>query len=379
MQTSNQSKPSAFKIIPFVIFLLGGLICGAFIGWSLASFTDRLPEFPYPLTLAIMTIILTLAFFAQLIIHEAGHLVFGLLSGYRFSSFRVGSLMLFREDGHLRLKSFSLAGTGGQCLMIPPQGRENVFPFARYLLGGVWMNFLVGALFALLYLLTVSGSLVSVLFGAIALTGFAVGLMNAIPLHLAMVDNDGFTVRLMRKDPQAVAAFHRMMQIHSQIAAGFRLKDMPEEWFLTPALADTSNSIIATIEVYHCNRLLDEENFEKTGDSIRALLASGAAITGIHRSLLLCDLAYCALMQYDPSEATRLLDEQQLRFMQSMKRFPGVLRTQYALALLRDHDEAAAADIQTKFDRMAERYPYQSDIASERALMNAARRKSPPA
>lgn len=379
MQTSKQSKPSTFKIIPFVIFLLGGLICGAFIGWSLASFTDRLPEFPYPLALAIMTILLILAFFAQLIIHEAGHLVFGLLSGYRFSSFRVGSLMLFREDGHLRLKSFSLAGTGGQCLMIPPQGRENVFPFARYLLGGVWMNFLVGALFALLYLLTVSGSLVSVLFGAIALTGFAVGLMNAIPLHLAMVDNDGFTVRLMRKDPQAVAAFHRMMQIHSQIAAGFRLKDMPEEWFLTPALADTSNSIIATIEVYRCNRLLDEENYEKTGDSIRALLASGAAITGIHRSLLLCDLAYCALMQDDPNEATRLLDEQQLRFMQSMKRFPGVLRTQYALALLRDHDEAAAADIQTKFDRIADRYPYQSDIASERALMNAAQKKSIPA
>ena len=379
MQTSKQSKPSTFKIIPFVIFLLGGLICGAFIGWSLASFTDRLPEFPYPLALAIMTILLILAFFAQLIIHEAGHLVFGLLSGYRFSSFRVGSLMLFREDGHLRLKSFSLAGTGGQCLMIPPQGRENVFPFARYLLGGVWMNFLVGALFALLYLLTVSGSLVSVLFGAIALTGFAVGLMNAIPLHLAMVDNDGFTVRLMRKDPQAVAAFHRMMQIHSQIAAGFRLKDMPEEWFLTPALADTSHSIIAPTEVYRCNRSLDEDNYEKTGDSIRALLASGAAITGIHRSLLLCDLAYCALMQDDPNEATRLLDEQQLRFMQSMKRFPGVLRTQYALALLRDHDEAAAADIQTKFDRIADRYPYQSDIASERALMNAAQKKSIPA
>ena len=84
-------------------------------------------------------------------------------------------------------------------------------------------------------------------------------------------------------------------------------------------------------------------------------------------------------MQDDPSEATRLLDEQQLRFMQSMKRFPGVLRTQYALALLRDHDEAAAADIQTKFDRIADRYPYQSDIASERALMNAAQKKSIPA
>ena len=74
---------------------------------------------------------------AQLILHEAGHLVCGLISGYRFSSFRVGSLMLFQEGKRLRFKTLSIAGTGGQCLMLPPQCDDTPIPFRLYLLGGV--------------------------------------------------------------------------------------------------------------------------------------------------------------------------------------------------------------------------------------------------
>jgi hypothetical protein len=200
--------------------------------------------------------------------------------------------------------------------------------------------------------------------------------MNAIPLRLAMLDNDGNTLRSLKKDPQAVLAFFQMMQIHGRIAAGDRLKDMPEDWFQTPVSANTTNALIATIEVYRCNRLLDEQNYAETAESIRALFASTAAIAGIHRGLLVCDLAYCALMMGQESEATALLDAQQLKFMKSMKRFPGVLRTQYAVAILRDQDAEKAAGIQTAFDRMAVRYPYASDIASEQELMCAALKKS---
>ena len=374
------SKPKTKKwnprhLIPFFIFLLVGLAGGYLIGRSLDGLSARLMGIPYPLVLVTLLIFLFAALSAQLILHEAGHLVCGLVSGYRFSSFRVGSLMLFQEGNHLRLKSLSIAGTGGQCLMIPPQWNGESIPFTLYLLGGVLMNFITSVLFALLYLVTPSSSVFSLLLGTLALAGLAVGLMNAIPLHLAMLDNDGYTIRQLKKDPQAVLAFYQMMQIHGQIAAGLRLRDMPEEWFLTPSDGNTENTLIATIEVYRCNRLLDEEKIDQAADCIRTLLASGAAVAGIHRNLLVCDLAYCALIADKPDEATQLLDESQLKFMKTMKRFPGVLRTQYAVAILRDHNAADAATIQTKFDRVSERYPYASDIASERALMYAVRKK----
>ena len=54
-----------------------------------------------------------LALFGQLILHEGGHLVCGLATGYRFVSFRIGSWMLQREHGKLRVRKFTLAGTGG--------------------------------------------------------------------------------------------------------------------------------------------------------------------------------------------------------------------------------------------------------------------------
>jgi len=46
------------------------------------------------------------AVFFHIILHEAGHLVGGLLSGYKFISFRVGSFALVRRDGKFVRKSY---------------------------------------------------------------------------------------------------------------------------------------------------------------------------------------------------------------------------------------------------------------------------------
>lgn len=42
------------------------------------------------------------AFFLHIIVHETGHLVFGLLTGYKFSSFRIASFMWLKENGQLK-------------------------------------------------------------------------------------------------------------------------------------------------------------------------------------------------------------------------------------------------------------------------------------
>ena len=47
-------------------------------------------------------VILVAVMYVQIIIHEGGHLVCGLASGYRFVSFRVASLILYRDGSRLR-------------------------------------------------------------------------------------------------------------------------------------------------------------------------------------------------------------------------------------------------------------------------------------
>ena len=98
------------------------LAMGVGCGVVLASWFDRCPAgVSRPLWALGLAAAFLLALLAQITLHEGGHLVCGLLSGYRFCSFRVGSLMWMRtEDGHLRLRRLRLAGTGGQCLRAPP-------------------------------------------------------------------------------------------------------------------------------------------------------------------------------------------------------------------------------------------------------------------
>lgn len=96
---------------------------------------------PYGMTVLLPSLAcLILSFWLQAILHEGGHLVCGLLSGYRFLSFRVGSFTLLRQNGRLVLRRFYLPGTGGQCLLEPPDGDE--VPFRLYNLGGGLANLL---------------------------------------------------------------------------------------------------------------------------------------------------------------------------------------------------------------------------------------------
>ncbi|MDR3269990.1 MAG: M50 family metallopeptidase, partial [Peptococcaceae bacterium] len=71
-------------------------------------------------SLCILLVYFGIAVVVQLIVHEAGHRVCGLLTGYRFLSFRVFRWMIVKRDDTLQLKEFSLKGTMGQCLLVPP-------------------------------------------------------------------------------------------------------------------------------------------------------------------------------------------------------------------------------------------------------------------
>ena len=56
----------------------------------------------------------------------------------------------------------------------------------------------------------------------------------------------------------------------------------------------------------------------------------------------------------------------------AMKKFPAVLRTEYAYALLEEKDGEKAGKIREEFEKMAEKYPYPCDIEAERELMETA-------
>lgn len=312
----------------------------------------------------------------QIILHEAGHLLFGRITGYRFSSFRIGSFMWMKDNGAIRFRRLTLAGTGGQCLMVPPEMQNGKIPFILYNMGGSIINFLSSVLFAGIALLTRNNSAAASLFMIPAVTGFAFALVNGIPMRLKAVNNDGFNAISLGRDPEALRSFWIQMKSNELSVKGMRIKDMPEEWFEMPSPEAMKNSMTAVLGVLACNRMMEQMEFEKAERTIRELLQMNTGIIGLHRGLMTADLIYCeSVGENRPENLKKLLNKQQKKFTKSMKSFPSVQRTEYAYALLSEKDNVKAQKIKTAFEKTAKKYPHPGYIASERELMAYAERK----
>ena len=359
-----------------VVFLLA-MVMGGVFGYLLTRAGDALrpPGSPLALYLIGLLLVLLAILYVQIILHEAGHLVFGLLTGYRFSSFRIASLVWIKTPQGVRLKRLSLAGTGGQCLMLPPARWDDNTPQLLYHLGGSLMNALT-ALVCFLLSQVVSHPAASDLLLLSALIGLFLALTNGIPLRLGMIDNDGRNALSLRKDPVSRRALLLQLEIAGETAQGARLKDMPEDWFRLPDHPAPGSGLTAAIQVFACNRLEDAHAFSQAEEAISALLASSQPLPSLYRCLLRCDLMCCQLLLDSHPAPAGLLEGKQMRsFMKSMKAYPSVLRTQYFRALLAEQDQKAAQAIRQRFQKIARSYPYPGEITGEEELLALADEK----
>lgn len=370
----KETKKGQWKqLLALIPFLLIGAVCGILmIRYLERIITPDNGVAAELLSLLALFLLMYVGIFLQIIVHEAGHLVFGLLSGYRFSSFRIMNFMWVKQNGTLRFRRLSIAGTGGQCLMAPPELKDGKIPYVLYNLGGSVMNVLFSALCFVILLLTPSAFADAAL-GMTAIIGIAFALINGIPMRMGTIDNDGYNALSLGKDPAALRAFWIQMKISEQTTAGVRLKDMPAEWFRIPEDEAMDNSMIGALGVFAANRMMDAHDFSAADELMEHLLSLPSGIVGLYKSMMICDRIYCELIGQNRAEVIAdMLSKEQKQFMKSMKTYPSVLRTEYLLALLSEQNEKKAAQILSRFEKVAKTYPYPSDIESERELIELA-------
>ena len=371
---SEKKKIDFRQYIGMLFFLVIGGVCGWFFGYYLG---ETVSEGASPGETLMSVGILLLGFYVmlylQIVVHEAGHLVFGLLTGYRFSLFRIGSLTFLRDpvSGKIRVKRMQLAGTGGQCLLVPPQPVDGKIPFALYHLGGSLMNLIASAVFFALYQICRPIPTLSLIMLVGVIVGIAYAMMNGIPMRLGAIDNDGYNLYAQTKSQAAMEAMRIQLLIAEASARGVRLRDMPGEWFVIPDGASLENSMVAVISVFACNRLMDEGKYDEAEEAIRSLCAAKTGMVGVHRSLLICDRLTCLLLRGDTAAAEQCLTKQLLSFMKAMKNNPTILRCQYAVARLLKQDDGEAQTVMKRFELCAKTHPFVSDIESEREILAA--------
>ena len=361
-----------------VLLILFGASAGFGAGIGIVTMLERIPDLSRGGLMGtyIAAFLLLYAFFLiELVMHEAGHLLFGLMTGWRFVSFRVANILWHRgPDGRIRRAKFSLAGTAGQCLMAPPPWQEEGFPCALYNLGGVIVNLATAIVCGLLAWACWDHPFAALVLAEAAAVGLILGVTNGVPLPGLTVDNDGSNLLSMLRSRDARLALWLQMSVAAAQAEGLRLRDMPDEWFPPVPTDAMDNALTASVAVFAANRRMDALDLPGAEEAIRTLLRGKSAILPIHRALLTLDGACCELLAGRPADLTQALDTPAVQqVVKAMKAYPTVLRAQFITALLRDRDEAAASARQAAFDKAAATYPYPQDLISERALMAMAR------
>ena len=304
---------------------------------------------------------LYLSFFLQLILHEGGHLIGGLLSGYKFESFRIGGVLLTKLEGKLRIKWMPIAGTGGQCLLSPPDLAPEDAPYLVYHAAGSAMNLLM----ALLHIpLAFMPGVLRIYAICMIVVGLYFGILNGVPMRVQGIDNDGMHIKSMRLDPTLRTVIFRQLQINAAQSAGRRLRDMPEEWFETYAHAHLHGAM------QFC-RYMDQGAYD---EALRygQMLLRDKRLNRIHRGAIMSDVETLKLLGGQKVYAE---SEFLIQYRRQMAYDPAVQRARFVRALLHDRDEAAAEKIQMQFERACRRSPVPASNASEEELITAARAK----
>lgn len=362
------------KIILFAMAVFLGFTYGmAIVGGIMNGEEGRNYVFAYLLEVAVA---LFLTCNLNVIVHEGGHLVFGLATGYRFSSFRIWSLMFIRQDGGIKLRKFKLAGTGGQCLMIPPKKGDTKASVILYNLGGVIFNLIFALICLVLYRTLPNVYILSKTLKWCAVFSLFFMITNGIPLNVGGIANDGMNALHLSKNKDAAEAFRKQLLANAAQTEGKRISEMPDEWFRLPEGADMQNVHCASLAVFAASRHLDRGDIITAEQEISRLLSSNYNIIGLHRNLLTCDLISTRLINNPNADISSFLTPTFDKFVKSMKNYPSVIRTQYIIALLSERDDSKAEEILNSFDKLTANFPYRQEIESEHSLMTKALEKT---
>lgn len=374
-------KKTILQVLKFIgAFIIGGLIgmLGAtlvIVIFTETTFNEFISKFidndwGEMLGVGLFSILCgAIAIFAHIILHEGGHLIAGLLSGYKFVSFRIGNLTLIRLNGKLRIKKFSIAGTGGQCLMIPPQRPIDKIPTTFYNLGGILSNLIFSI--ATLALLPILDSAFAWIFVCIfALIGILIALVNGIPMKVGGISNDGNNVLYLNKNVRAKSALVYQLITNALIQEGKRPKELPAEYLTFDTEIDYKDPLQVNHLLLSATTLLDNLQYEECYNLLKIISLHQADMITLLTHEINCELIYTALITHRIDEARVLYDKQLQQYIEQHKGvMSGKQRLLCAINYYIDNDQKTAQKIYDDVYNHRNNYLMQGEVAMDIALM----------
>lgn len=316
---------------------------------------------------ASLFLLITLAL--HTILHELGHLIFGLVSGYKFVSFRVGSLTLIKENDKFSFKKLSIPGTIGQALMAPTEGTKTDYPYKLYNWGGIIINIIITIISMALYL-----SSESEMVKLLALTSVVMGayliIMNAIPVEGA--NTDGTNLVDLNASEDARIALYNMLETNRLFQEGYRPREIPKELLDGEQYKDKNNPLVASMIGNSYSSLLDEGEYVKAFKLLKDTIHS-SSVSDLMKLILMFEYSTVAMLLGNYEIANNNLKDKQSLKLSKFNKLKEIVRFNYIYNLLVLKDDETANEYLGKFERLIVHDPFSGDVEFNRDLIRKAR------
>ena len=207
----------------------------------------------------------------QYLIHEVGHLVFGLISCFRPVSFTVGFLRLSRTGK--KLSFLPHAAVAGACEMYPVGTTHLKTRVIAYTLGGALFNFLFSAAALILYF-TLPANEGTLFLAALAPLNLYEGIAELIPAALNSGKTDGCLIKdLLQKEPAAMVTL-AVFRAQGHIARG-SFSSLPRDiLYDVPVIREDEPAFISLLQLRMMKAALGEDREEALAAANRLSLLS---------------------------------------------------------------------------------------------------------
>lgn len=323
------------------------------------------------LELVFIMFVFILIFMVQIILHELGHLIGGLLSGYEFVSFRVGTLTFIKEDNKILVKKFNIPGTAGQCLMMPKEDDYNKCPYILYNLGGILMNAIISILCIIIYIVYPYNSIINTFLITTITSGIIIVITNGVPMKIGGIANDGYNLISIGKNNITKYCLYMQLKVNGLIYKGIRIKDMPINWFQLEESVDLNNPMISSIKCLEANYYHDKKEFNKAKECYEDLLNNAPQIIKIYEYEIKCELLFYEIIGEKRDEIIDKLYTKELkRYIKSTNCYITRKRLMYAYTMIIEKDINKYNKILREIEVVKKTYPAKAEIESELEIID---------
>ncbi len=366
----NYKKKMKIEQFMFGLLYFIGFACiGGCVGYFMGSIQKNMGGNISGLKLCIIALLalttIFLSYTINICLHEIGHMIFGLMSGYEFNSIRFGKIMLAKENGKLRFCKYDMPGTGGQCIMSAPKVDAENMPAVLYNLGGLFMNLFVLVIGIIVFaVLKDSHFVVAAVSLMFAMTSLLILIMNGLPF--TQIGTDGANTIILYKDKFARDAFRNQLDVVKYISENYSVREMPEELFLFDKQIPMTNPLI-TSQAFSCfNYYFVSGKYQEAKEMASYILGNAKSINQLHEKLLYGELLFITIVidrDYEVAKEQFGLHKKEL---EKAARFISMQRVLYAYYTLVEPTEKKASQYKKLFENSVRNYPYHKDAAIEK-------------